>query len=373
MRYRLGDQEWSIEQVGDRVVTVDPDGTRAEELVGKLASARVRVLINQRLRAGWKLVSTASPTSAQPRTPVVENARNPELEAALLADPENVAAWLVYGDWLQQQGDPRGTHIAFRDAVRTTNDPLALDRLRKYEALFTRYLTGGYDGVLGWGFLDLLRTASVDGLGAFAHPLGRFITRLEIARPSLRNLNEILAALGRHDPPTLRALSIATDAVLGELAPIDSVLSRLRILDLDCHASRSCLAHLASAPLSKLRFLRLCNEERRNAEAIETLLRRPGLDSLVELHLDDRSEVNLSDLLPRSAIAAQLERLVVFDPDEDQFERLAERIFEGKLPKLTHLEVALEVLEALPSVAAELERQVATVCALRRRYVPIPE
>jgi uncharacterized protein (TIGR02996 family) len=37
--------------------------------------------------------------------------RNPELEAAVASNPDDDQAYLVYADWLQQQGDPRGELI----------------------------------------------------------------------------------------------------------------------------------------------------------------------------------------------------------------------------------------------------------------------
>src|SRR5262245_57286291 len=36
------------------------------------------------------------------------SARNPELEALIEEDPNDLSRYLIYGDWLQQQGDPRG-------------------------------------------------------------------------------------------------------------------------------------------------------------------------------------------------------------------------------------------------------------------------
>ena len=38
--------------------------------------------------------------------------RNPELEGRIEADPDDVEAYAVYADWLQQQGDPLGEYIA---------------------------------------------------------------------------------------------------------------------------------------------------------------------------------------------------------------------------------------------------------------------
>ncbi|WP_164016879.1 WGR domain-containing protein [Pyxidicoccus trucidator] len=46
-----------------------------------------------------------------------ESASNPELEATIIANPDNADAYLVYGDWLQRQGDPRGELIALQHAA----------------------------------------------------------------------------------------------------------------------------------------------------------------------------------------------------------------------------------------------------------------
>jgi uncharacterized protein (TIGR02996 family) len=42
----------------------------------------------------------------------MSEAANPDLEHAIRADPSAVEPYLVYGDWLQSQGDPRGELIA---------------------------------------------------------------------------------------------------------------------------------------------------------------------------------------------------------------------------------------------------------------------
>jgi uncharacterized protein (TIGR02996 family) len=42
-----------------------------------------------------------------------KTARNLELESAILRNPEDNAAWQVYGDFLQDEGDQRGELIAY--------------------------------------------------------------------------------------------------------------------------------------------------------------------------------------------------------------------------------------------------------------------
>jgi uncharacterized protein (TIGR02996 family) len=49
-----------------------------------------------------------------PGQAVTRPGRHPELEAAIEADPDAREAYLVYGDWLEAQGDPRGKLIAIQ-------------------------------------------------------------------------------------------------------------------------------------------------------------------------------------------------------------------------------------------------------------------
>ena len=55
--------------------------------------------------------------AAEPVTHAVKftaDARNPEIEKALIADPTNRQAFAMLGDWLQEQGDPRGELISLQ-------------------------------------------------------------------------------------------------------------------------------------------------------------------------------------------------------------------------------------------------------------------
>ena len=50
-------------------------------------------------------------------------ARNPELEQAILANPDDEAAYEVYADWLQGEGDPRGELAAVQVALARGKKP----------------------------------------------------------------------------------------------------------------------------------------------------------------------------------------------------------------------------------------------------------
>ena len=143
----LGDRSWTIER-DDTTITQTLDGaSTVEQLASRqIAAMRFNILVDQHVRAGWKLVREAVPATAavappMPRAPVVHDARNPGLEAAVAADPEALEPMLLLGDWLQQQGDPRGELIALRNARR---DRPRDDKLRvmvdAFEARHREYL-----------------------------------------------------------------------------------------------------------------------------------------------------------------------------------------------------------------------------------------
>jgi uncharacterized protein (TIGR02996 family) len=48
---------------------------------------------------------------------------NAELEAAIVRDPDDLASYAVYGDWLAEHGDPRGELVSTQLAAEATNDP----------------------------------------------------------------------------------------------------------------------------------------------------------------------------------------------------------------------------------------------------------
>ncbi len=68
---------------------------------------------------------------------------NPTLEAAIAANPDDASAYLVYADWLQQQGDPRGTLITMQHALEQAPNNTALSEAER------EYLSAHQTGLLG--------------------------------------------------------------------------------------------------------------------------------------------------------------------------------------------------------------------------------
>ncbi|MBX3250486.1 MAG: TIGR02996 domain-containing protein [Myxococcales bacterium] len=57
---------------------------------------------------------------------MAQNLTNPELEARILENVDDVAAYLVYADWLSERGDPRGELVAVQARLAETPDDPAL-------------------------------------------------------------------------------------------------------------------------------------------------------------------------------------------------------------------------------------------------------
>jgi uncharacterized protein (TIGR02996 family) len=105
IRYEKAGRFWEIAVHGRRVITchgvVGKDGKPTEKALADEAEARKEC--EKRVRAtekkGYERVLYGG-EEAQPG--------NPELEQAIAADPRSDGGYLVYADWLQARGDPRG-------------------------------------------------------------------------------------------------------------------------------------------------------------------------------------------------------------------------------------------------------------------------
>lgn len=75
-------------------------------------------------------------------------AHNPDLEARILSDLDDVAAYGVYGDWLTEQGDPRGELVAVQlRFAQTPDDPALRERERALLAAHAKTWLGELAGL----------------------------------------------------------------------------------------------------------------------------------------------------------------------------------------------------------------------------------
>jgi uncharacterized protein (TIGR02996 family) len=90
--------------------------------------------IKAKRKKGYKLVAgTEEPEAKRREAPAATSSmRNPELEAAVILNPNDDATLLVLGDWLQAQGDPRGELVALQHAQRDEKDPMKFLAKKKH-------------------------------------------------------------------------------------------------------------------------------------------------------------------------------------------------------------------------------------------------
>ena len=294
-----------------------------------------------------------------------------QLEKTILERPNDPAAYAVYGDWLQAQGDPRGELVSVQAALASTRDTKRFMELKQTETrllakVTEQFGTAGKAVNLAWryGFvhqLELLdETLSLKNL--LEHPALRFVQGVRLATGAADHsaaLEQLIAArppllnrfeLTRSGATNLRAFHKAFPAlehfVVERVAAntFDSTVMlewvELRTLELVAVPSNEALsATLHAAPWQKLRRLVLHPYATAQHEVlidhlgpvlalpelkhlavimgIEGVMRaiasRPNLSALQELTLFDYStDERLAPLLKRSEVLRGL-KLVIHD------------------------------------------------------------
>jgi uncharacterized protein (TIGR02996 family) len=212
---------------------------------------------------------------AKPRarkTPPPTPARDEELEGAILRDPSSPMAYLVYGDWLQQKGDPRGELIALHAALADA-PPGDFPRLKAAEEALLSAHAAQFYGPLGrfpsarrthleWymGFVEeICPRAAFEPEAFLSHPSARFVQivagRGLTAPPAcLRRLRAYDSELAWvWSAPLLEELQVDQGPKVSLGEPRHERLARLEIHRPSGHA----LQALARAELPGLRELAL--------------------------------------------------------------------------------------------------------------------
>ena len=372
-RYVLDDQSWTIERDGARLTITDVDGaTRVEELAdAKAATTRFTVLTNQKLRAGWKLWQPpAEPREAKPlpEAPIVFDAREPSLEAAILADPEAIEPYLVYADWLQTKGDPRGELIARHAALHADpNNPKLKQMVQARISRFADYFSGGFYAEntnygYDWGFIQHASFDVDDEVGSIVEflprlltvPSARFLLCLHLRDDgNRRELERALPIVAERVPATLRRLRLRGTAWLGDLDALETRLPALRRLGLMTAMGARCLELLARVPLPRLEALEVaCNGG--DEPLLVPMLVRRDLPALVELTLVARMTEDLCNALAVAPIAQQLELLELRGLDVGGTRRLLAIL--DAFPKLNRIGVYERRID--PAMYADLAARV---------------
>ena len=258
---------------------------------------------------------------------------NAELEAAIAANVDDVASFLVYGDWLSERGDPRGELVAVQTKLRETPGDAAL--LAKEKKLLDDNKKawlgdladlGPNDVAFTWlhGFLASVRigppldeyeTSEIDFPETYATfmalPGTGFVREIVVGSKSNDDSpttwSDVLEAMGEHGlPRALRRLEFNRGGYwdiswteLGDLSVLYPQLQSLRELAIEMGS----MDFGASMALPALRSLSIvtCGLTKKNVASIASA-RWPSLQRLSlyvgETGNDYGCDVALDDLAP---------------------------------------------------------------------------
>ena len=190
-----------------------------------------------------------------------------KLEAAVAADIDGTDAYLVYGDWLQGEGDPRGELIALQAAGTAKAKKAEASLLARHETMF---LLQGVEVEWHLGFWKAARI--VDNTKAtlrklVRHPSAKFLRRISFGRTYGRRQVEytpVIAQLAKQRYPHLRDLDFGDFpdeewqvawTYVGKVAPLYKAFPQLERLR--CFGNR---LELGAAAHTNLRELAIVTE-----------------------------------------------------------------------------------------------------------------
>lgn len=292
---------WLEPQGKDLVLRSRAKGSEPEEHARSSWEARRRYmeLQQERFAAGWTRVR-----DPEREEEVLDEPREPAFEEALRADPGDAATALVYGDWLQQRGHPRGVLVGLAGDAAASFVEAHAETLLGTRLYFAAAETEGERIELRWehGFL---RWARIDGyfdrgdsedllFELLRHPSARLLRELEIGchHPGDQD-NMLISAIlvNAVDPPPLRRLVIGdfdntrdhnidiSRAPLGDLARLSEVYPSLE--DVELKGTGDVQLGELDLPRARRFVLRTSSLERETLAAIAAA----AWPSLVELEL----------------------------------------------------------------------------------------
>ena len=322
--------------------------------------ARYAHEVKKHLREGWIRV-------ADPRceVPLGAEPRNPTFEAALHDDPDDIGTKLVYADWLQQQGHPRGALAAVQHRLSSSPKDVELlaeeRRLIQYggDSLISKPLAaqlsicrGGYEIVSGGSHIYTAGTLRLDHgflrsaqlhLQRFAgdedlvwellrHPSSRALAELEIVLDRSRDMDLVVSLLMHGPELPLRRLLLSTNAPTATLGlrRVGIVFPRLESLVIAVNNVRfgdAALPHLRQLVIGSSDDFHLAVE---NMPAIETLtISKHDVNKLIPAF--DHHLPRLKHVMFPAANSLALLRMIARSPVGPRLETLQMHGVEGGL------------------------------------------
>ena len=275
---------WEIEKSkGDTfLVRWGRIGSSGQTQIKKLSAAQHDKLVGEKVKKGYQLAggkAKAKPAPAKPAVkakPAASNAKLEEMLYEAIADDER---WLVYADWLQQQGDIRGELItlslrkkkpaakkladanadALWGAAAYLRDDAYFDSLTFKPQWSKQPIPLEIEFGVTLGKEGLVESISIEGLDEDGHvakalrdlltaPIGRFVRTIDIevvngevySGPSGQpNAGAAIAAIAAAKPTALRSLSIGSSGYqvswtyTGNLGPLWKVAPYLERISID--------------------------------------------------------------------------------------------------------------------------------------------
>ena len=253
---------WEIELEGESFTArwgrIGTDGQEKEQSFDSAGDARKAAdkLIAEKEKKGYVLVGAGKEGEAKP---VAKQARNPELEKHVAENLGDKAAFLVYADWLQQQGDPLGEVISLACNGKEKQAQKLVDSKKE---LFFGELAGVpivQRHVYQHGVLRSVRVGEEDYLEhqpmiavleqLLKLPIARFLCDLSVGLPQQPDgdinwtFDEVFAAIGKTGPHlALQSLDCtewgsgmdqASWARIGDVRPLWKGAPNLKILRLN--------------------------------------------------------------------------------------------------------------------------------------------
>lgn len=271
-------------------------------------------LVAEKTKKGYKLVGsngngkaakTAKPEKAskadKPAASFTRDARNKELEAAILANPNDREAYAVLADWLQEQGDPRGELISLQLGYKDKQAKQLIDKhaeyflgpLEAHQKVYDEGLSNSSSALRTsaqekewqktqqqaflWrnGFIYRVRLShdsySVEDFEGdlaeiltqvFEHPSGRFVVELAFhsnGDPNEDDLQSLIDVIGKKAPPTIRKITFGDniDQIswhhTGNLAKMWKGVPNLQVLDIETGEFE--VGKMVAPNLEKARFI----------------------------------------------------------------------------------------------------------------------
>jgi uncharacterized protein (TIGR02996 family) len=303
----------------DKFWEISIDGTTVSSRSGRIGTdgrATAPKVLPTRAKAEQEYAKRLAEQRAKGRTQVSHDLpaepHDPALDAQIVEDPSDAGRYLVYADWLQSQGHPRGELGALQRARTSSavakaelalleaHPELAPSRFCEVARKPPRGLSEQHVCSLRWehGFIAVARVARGTEKAAYtvrelivellAHPAARFLRELRIGpmgppKSEVFSYGAVIEQLVRIRPPALRTLALvdlpagAAELGFSDLGDVTALCGALPLLE-DLHLGGRSLA-LGEVAMPKLRRLSISSSD---AEVVASLplLALPAIEEI---------------------------------------------------------------------------------------------